>query len=129
MKIAMPIWDGRISPVMDTASRLLILGIRNKREVSRSILPLPKLSRIRCAQFIVSVGVDVLICGAISRPYEEAILHRGIKVHAWIGGDVEEIISAYVADNLQKREFHLPGCCRRRRQRGRNRFNDKTESM
>ena len=129
MKIAIPIWDGRVSPVMDTASRLLILKIKNKREVSRSFLPLPKLNRIRCAQFIANVGIDILICGAISRPYEKAILHQGIKLYAWIMGDVDEIISAYIADNLRKKDFHLPGCCRRRRQRNRNRFDDETANF
>lgn len=114
---------------MDTASRLLILQIKNKREITRSFLPLPKQGRMQGAQFIANVGIDVLICGAISRPYEEALLHRGVTVHAWIRGDSEEVIAAFMENDLLNRKYHLPGCCRRRRHRSRSRLNDKTESM
>ena len=35
MKIAISVWEGKISPVFDTAARLLVLEIEGKHEVSR----------------------------------------------------------------------------------------------
>ena len=32
MKIAIPIWEGKVSPVFDTASRLLILHVEGNKE-------------------------------------------------------------------------------------------------
>ena len=38
MKIAIPIWEGdKISPVLDTALRLLVVETENKSEVSRFV--------------------------------------------------------------------------------------------
>ena len=40
-KVAIPIWNRRISPVMDTASQLLIFKIDDKQqEVSKEIVPI-----------------------------------------------------------------------------------------
>jgi len=124
MMIAIPIWNGRVSPVMDTASRLLILRIQNDREMSRSILPVPKMDIIQRARFIANVGIDLLICGALSRPFENALSHHGLSIYPWIKGDIDEIIPAYLKGNLLKNEFNLPGCrgrCRRGRRPEQNR--------
>jgi len=124
MKIAIPIWNGRVSPVMDTASQLLILKIQNGREMSRSVLPIPKMDIIQRARFITNVEIDLLICGALSRPFENALSHHGLSIYPWIKGDIDEIITAYLKGNLLKNEFNLPGCrgrCRRGRRQEQNR--------
>ena len=35
MRIAVPIWEDRISPVFDTASRLLIVEMEDQKDTSR----------------------------------------------------------------------------------------------
>jgi len=62
-------------------------------------------------------NVDVLICGAISKPFQAAVLTRGIEVIPQICGNVECVLSAFVEGRLQQGEFFMPGCCQRRRQR------------
>lgn len=123
MKIAMPIWNERISPVMDTANQLLIIKIENGTELSQSIKTLPQRNMVHRVQFIISIGIDILICGAISRLLENILIHHGLKVIPWIKGDIEEIITAYLNGNLQKIDFNLPGCRRRCRQGKRSKQN------
>ena len=120
MKVAIPIWNGRVSPVMDTACRLLVVKFADGREVSRETWDIPQVIIPYRVSFLADRGIDVLICGAISYQFEQMLAISGIKPMPWFGGDVDEIIAAYASGALQNDNYRLPGCGRRRRQgRGR----------
>jgi predicted Fe-Mo cluster-binding NifX family protein len=121
MKVAMPIWDERVSPVMDTACRLLIAEIVEGREVSRTIVDIPQADIPHRAAFLSSLGINILICGAISQQFEQIIAASGIKMHPWYCGRGNEIIAAYSNGTLQNGDFLSPGCRRQQRRRGRGR--------
>ena len=119
MKTAIPIWNGRVSPVMDTACRLLITETVDGREISRTIVDIPQANMSHRTGFISGLGVDVLICGAISHQFDRMLNALGIKTNPWFRGDVDEVIAAHLKGVLQNDNFLLPGCGRRRRrQRG-----------
>ena len=86
MKIAIPVWEGKVSPVFDTASRLLMLQTENRRETSRfeTYLNEHDLTR-RCIQ-IKALKVDVLICGAISGHFYRMLTVDDIEVIPWVSG-------------------------------------------
>ena len=71
-------------------------------------------------QKLSELGVDVLICGALSRPLEAMLTAAGVKVIARICGGVEEVLDAYRTGRLGDPAFAMPGCCgqKRRRHRG-----------
>jgi predicted Fe-Mo cluster-binding NifX family protein len=100
MRVAIPIWEGKISPVLDTASRLLILDIRDQTETSRFeiVLDEPDASR-RCFR-IQGLGVKTLICGAISRPFSRMLTGFGIEVIPEISGQTEDVLEAYLKGSL-----------------------------
>jgi predicted Fe-Mo cluster-binding NifX family protein len=110
MKIAIPIWERKVSPVFDTASRLMVLQIDEKKEKSRfeTYLDEQELSR-RCIR-ISGLGIDVLICGAISRPFQKMLLASGVAIVPWISGEVEEVLQAYLRGNLFHSKYLMPGC-------------------
>ena len=116
MKIAIPHWRGRVSPVFDVAGNLLVVEIRDGVEHSREDVPLdaedPQLRAARLAQ----TGADLLICGAISWPLEMALSAAGIDVIPQTCGDVEQVLAAFAQGQLQQDAFLMPGCCGRRRQ-------------
>ena len=109
MKIAIPIWEDRISPVFDTASRLLIVEVEAQREASRfeTYLAEQDLSR-RCVR-IRGLGVDTLICGAISRPFLKILEASGISIVPGISGHPEDVLKAYLQGNLFDSRFLMPG--------------------
>ena len=115
MKVAIPIWDGRVSPVMDTACRLLIAEITGSQEVSRTVVDIPQVSICHRASFISGLGIDLLICGAISHEFEQMFIASGVEMRPWYCGNVDEIIAAYSNGTLQKDNFFLPGRALRRR--------------
>ena len=109
MKIAIPIWEDRISPVLDAASRLLIVEIVNKKEASRfetffegQELPY-KCVRIR------GLGIRTLICGAVSMSFSKMLEASGINIISGISGHPEAVLDAYLHGNLYHSKFLMPG--------------------
>ena len=124
MKIAIPVWNDCVSNVFDFAHRLLLVDIENGREVERSELELKAQSLPQRAGSLKNLGVDVLICGAISRALACMVAASGTEVLAFVTGRVDDVLQAYLTCQLVKPEFTMPGCwpgARRgfgRRQRG-----------
>jgi predicted Fe-Mo cluster-binding NifX family protein len=125
MKIAIPIWEGRVSPVMDAASRLLVIGMKDGGEVSRKAEIIPRANTARLARFIGGLGVNVVLCGAISRQLESSLAGLGIRTVPYVKGNAEDIIIAYSNGDLNGGHFFLPasrfgrGCRRGGRRHGR----------
>ena len=115
MKIAIPVWQGRISPVFDSSRRILLLEVEAGRVLARSEAPIGgELPQERARQ-LSDLGAEVLVCGAISRPLAELVAQAGIRLIPFIAGEVEEILRAYLEGRLQSAEFLMPGCCGERR--------------
>jgi len=121
MRIAISTWSGMISPLFDVAQRLLLVDIEAGREISRREEPLNETHIAGRAMHITRLGVDVLICGAISRPLEMMLASEGMQVIPHTCGLVEEVIRAYASGQLTEQAYLMPGCCghgRRMRARG-----------
>jgi len=122
MRIAVPTSNDRISPVFDVAGRLLLVDVEGEREIGREEVSLEDQDIGPRARRVGELRVDVLICGAISRPLEMMVESAGIEVIPHICGNVEEVLRAYRAGELSEPAFLMPGCCgHRRRFRGRRR--------
>jgi predicted Fe-Mo cluster-binding NifX family protein len=128
MKVAIPLWQGRISPVFDEASRLLVVHISNGTEICRqeeSLLPHNPFER---AQVLPKLGVDLLICGMVSQMQQAALDAAGIRIIPHICGTMEDVIAAYLDGRLENGAMRMPGCgCRKRLRQHRNRMKLQTE--
>lgn len=113
MKIAVPIWEDKVSPVLDTAGKLLVLDTLGRKHVSRTefLLSEQEISK-RCFR-IQKLGIDVLICGAVSRAFAEILSAAGIQIIPGISGEVEEIVTAYIKGTLNQAKYLMPGCKRK----------------
>jgi predicted Fe-Mo cluster-binding NifX family protein len=113
MRIALPIWNEKLSPVLDTASKLLIVDVEDRSEAGRFEIYLDGLDLSgRCLR-IQGMNVNILICGAISHPFARMLMASGIDVIPDISGPAEEILSAYLQGNLFNSRFLMPGSIRR----------------
>lgn len=115
MRIAIPDWQGRISPVFDVATHLLLADVEDGSVRWRQTVPLKSEDMQMRVQEVCGLGIELLICGAISRPLELALIVRGIEVSPQTCGEVEEVLSALLAGSLHPDAFLMPGCCGRRR--------------
>ncbi len=120
MRFAVPIWEGRVSPVFDVATQLLVV------EVIAGEAAFTEEHRIWGADragAVAELGIDLLICGAISRQLEDSLLASGVGVIAEVRGPVNDVIRAYLAGSIIQPSFLMPGCHGRWR-RGRARWHD-----
>lgn len=127
MKIALSVWKDCISTVFDAADQLLIVDPAGDKPISRRTYRFLASDPVNRAAEMKEQGIDVLICGAISRPMEISIVSLGIKLYPFARGTVDEIVNAYRESRLNQAIFFLPGCRRagagnQCRQRRRNLF-------
>ena len=115
MRAAIPVSDGRISPVFDVARRLVLVDIDRGREVRRTEKALEERALASRARRVAELGADVLICGAISRPLEAMLLSTGVEVIPQTCGPVGDVLGAFVSGQLTEQAFVIPGCCGHRR--------------
>ena len=127
MKTAIPVWEGKISPVFDTASKLLIIQVEDSKETSRCEAHLDEQNLTRRCSRIQGLGVEVLICGAISRPFYRMLVAGGVNVIPWVSGHAEDVLDAWMNGTLFNSRFLMPGCNWQKREKGK-RFFKKTMS-
>jgi hypothetical protein len=105
-RIALHHWQDRIAPVFDVGGRILVL---TERVGEREEHVLVRSEPFHRAEDLLRLGVGTLICGAISRPMQEAINASGITVVGFVAGDLERVIEAWEQGKLDE-AFDMPGC-------------------
>ncbi len=108
--IAIPIWQERVSPVLDTAAHFLVVSRRHGRESGRREVILDPLPPEAFSRSIVELHVDVLLCAAVSERLRQALEQRGTRVFPHLCGPVDDILDAYYRGQLERPEFRMPGC-------------------
>ena len=117
MKVAIPCWQGRVSPVLDVAASVLLADLVDGMVHDRQVIHLAPGDAETRAKRMDELGVDLLVCGALSRPFEIALVRRGIEIVPQTCGDAEAVLAAIAAGRLSSEAFLMPGCCGRRRWR------------
>ncbi len=118
MTIAIPQWQGRVSPVFNVAISLLLIEVDDGREIHRRERRLFRTDPLaRVAEFL-RLGAEVLICGAISAPLEARLTACGVQVIGFTCGVVDEVLAAYLNGDLASSVFVMPGCRRQHRREG-----------
>jgi predicted Fe-Mo cluster-binding NifX family protein len=110
MKIAIPVWDNHVSTVLDFSNRLIIVDYDSGSIGERSSAGFGERSIIERVARLRELGVNVLLCGAVSGPLERMILASGIVVIPFLRGTVDEVLDAYLGNRLVDERFALPGC-------------------
>jgi predicted Fe-Mo cluster-binding NifX family protein len=109
MKVAVTVWEDTVSTVCDFSSRLLVFDVMGNEVKNRSLISFQTgIMPERMNQF-EALGIEVLLCGAISRPLERMIRASGVKVIPCLRGSIEEVLRAYLEGGLSDARFTLPG--------------------
>ena len=119
MLIAVPNCQGRVSPVFDVAARLVLVRLKGEAELERKDVVLFEKQPDGIVRSLGELGIQVLICGAISQGLQLALEQVGIRVLPQICGALDSVIAAYRRGTLGQPAFAMPGCCGRRWQAGR----------
>lgn len=114
MRLAVPIWNGRVSPVLDVARRMLVIEVIGGEAAFQEERVLGEGDPVFS---LGELGIDTLVCGALSHDLEERLLATGIEVVAEVRGEVQEVVRAYLDGTPMQRRLSMPGCHTRRRRR------------
>lgn len=110
IKIAISCREGRISPVFDVSDTICLVEVDSNREQRRWNVTLLSHNLILRVKEISSMGVKVLICGAVSRVLQVALAGAGINVIGFICGNLESVLEAFLQGQLMNGRFSMPGC-------------------
>jgi len=110
MRVAVTVWDERISPVFDASRRLLIVDIQDRRVTDKSYVVFDPGQPSSLVETLLTLGVPVLICGAVSLVPATIITDSGIALVPFITGRVDRVIEAYARGESLDPAFVMPGC-------------------
>ena len=112
MKVGISVWEDRISPVLDGSNRLLVIDIEDGEAAGRREVELDEAFLPFKARKIAGLGLDVLICGAVSRPLAAMLTNSGISIVGWANGSVDDVLRAFLNKELETTDFAaLPTIC------------------
>jgi len=115
MKLAIAVSKERIAPLFDTSRRVLILDFEDGRPTSDQEIILPEGEGISRVATLVRLNIQTLICGAISQELSAPLESHGVRILAFVSGDIEHVVEAFHAGTLLCDAFCMPGCGRRRK--------------
>ena len=102
---------GRISPVFDVAGNLQIFEVENGWVREREDKVLVGRDPYTRAREVTGHGIKTVICGAVSRPLQQALQALGVNVLGFICGSIDDVIRAFADGRLHDERFSMPGCC------------------
>jgi hypothetical protein len=102
-RAAIPVFRGRVAPVLDTCTRLLVL------EAGSRELPVRCTCLTDRVEKLLDLGIQVVICGAVSTQLAAMLADSKISLICGIAGEVGEVTKAYRQGQLHLACYHLPG--------------------
>lgn len=109
IRIAIPIFHHRVSPVLDTCTRLLIIDFEGQIEVNRQEVAFDIYSPSTRFEILKKLNLNTIICSGISEAFDRMLQSVGIKIICGIAGEVEKIVEAFRCDRVECSTFRMPG--------------------
>ncbi len=112
MKVAIPHYDGEVTPCFEYTGGITIYSIRKNRVISQTDFTLQSDQELDRIRLLRDQGVTVLICSGIQAAHERLLLASGIRVISWISGKVHKVLNLFLQNKL------IPGSARLGAQQG-----------
>jgi predicted Fe-Mo cluster-binding NifX family protein len=116
MKVAIPMFNSRVSPRFDFASKVLVATIEDGIVMERQEHSLADLNPIRRSALLNALGINLMICGGISGFSERLFIGNGIQVIPMVQGEIEKVLDLFIRGELNpdllpiipSKRFHCP---------------------
>ena len=109
LRMVIPIFRSRVSPVFDSCVRAWLLDIDQHRVVAKKELYLNKLTLSERFKLLRQAGATVIVCGHISDLFYDMLSKGNIKIINGIAGAADEVVDAFISGRLYHQAFHMPG--------------------
>ena len=102
VRVAVPMFNNRVSPRFDLAAKLLIANIADGKIIDRQEFSLVNLNSIRRTTLLCNMGVNILICGGISNFAQRLVRGSGIDIISMVQGEVDKKRDDLLANDAKK---------------------------
>lgn len=109
MKIGITVWGNRISPVFDSAKKILIAQVCDHKVINRVFKDLEYGDTCQGIAFFKKHQIKTLICGAVTSEESEIIEEHGIRLIPFISGNAGEVLEAFVENEKKLLDYLMPG--------------------
>lgn len=110
LKIIIPVWEEKVSPLLDTARHIVLVEAQKKAVTSRCEVFLDETDLSRRCFRIWRLKADVLICGAVSRAFARLLAAEpGLTIIQGISGPAQQVLQAFLRGTLNRPRFMMPG--------------------
>ncbi|MFO8058328.1 MAG: NifB/NifX family molybdenum-iron cluster-binding protein [bacterium] len=103
MKVLITIWHEDVAPRFDLASEVLTADVdpENGEVKGKKTLVLPAPSAEELCRFILSEGIETVICGGIENEYYQFLAWKNIKVIDSVIGSYEKALELLGGGELE----------------------------
>lgn len=121
--IAVPMFQNRVSPLMDVSNKYAIYETIDGEIKHRIDISLNAEGELQRVDKLKEIGVNTIICGAVSGCVARIVDEKGIRLISMIYGPIEKIVEQYLANSLST---YCPGNteCPNKKIKGRKRCAD-----
>jgi predicted Fe-Mo cluster-binding NifX family protein len=100
VKIAISLFDRRVSPRFDCAGDFLLASVENGEIVERRRLSSSGWNRQERVKRLSELGVDTLICGGIDRFSARMLIFYRVRIYSWVTGMAEDALRSFLKGEL-----------------------------
>ena len=108
MKLAVPVWEDRVSPVLDSADVLIVCEVLNGESRNRKEVYIG-LGSLREKAGVIASHADVLVCGGISQLMQSYLEALDVTVHPWFMGDPVALMEIVARGDSPGHDYYMPG--------------------
>jgi predicted Fe-Mo cluster-binding NifX family protein len=110
MRVAIAVWGDEVATTFDFAGELVVVEVADGCELGRDLLKLDGVEPDAKERYVVDLGVQALLCGAISRGLMRWFRSDGVQVVPFVSGEMDEVLAAYLCGRLEDPRFLQAGC-------------------
>ena len=108
-RVAIPVFESRVSPVLDSCQRMVVVDIENGLEIRRQEISFEKMPIHQRIEIIARWGIRKIICAGVSDLMCRYLAGKNIALVSGIAGEIEKIINAHICNRLDDACFMMPG--------------------
>jgi len=108
MRVSIATCQDRVCPRFDRAVTLIVIDVRGDREASREVLDISAWPAHGRAIRVAQLGVDQLICGAISSFDEAGFEESPVRLVSQVAGPVDAVIRAALSGVISPGQDYWP---------------------
>jgi len=109
MKIAVPVCRNRIAPLFDVAATFVLFEAQDAGSSPTQTGTIDSTDG-DTTRVLIDAGVDTVLCGAISRYWQNRLNRLGIEVHGFLAGEIPVVAQIYWQEGPRGlARFAMPG--------------------